>query len=220
MKPFDQLIAPSILSADFSKLGEEISAVERAGADIIHVDVMDGHFVPNITIGVPVVKSIRKTTKLPLDCHLMIKDPGKYIEDFANAGADMISVHVETCDLKKLLPAIKHLGVKAGAVVNPPTPLEKLIPYTELVDFILVMTVNPGFGGQGMIEDCLDKIKRLKDIRERKGLSFLIEVDGGIKADNVQKVKDAGADIYVAGSAIFNHPPYDVVISKLREILK
>jgi ribulose-phosphate 3-epimerase len=208
-------IAPSILSADFARLGEEIAAVEKAGADVIHVDVMDGHFVPNLTIGPPVVASIRKTTKLPLDCHLMIENPEKYIEAFAKAGADWISVHVETSDLSKLLPAIKKLGLKAGAVVNPPTPIEKIYPHVEIADFVLIMTVNPGFGGQSYIESCTKKIRDLKNYIDKNKLNVPIEVDGGIKTDNVDKVIQAGASIIVAGSAVFESKDYSKTIRSL-----
>lgn len=214
------LIAPSILSADFSRLGEEIKAVEKAGAEIIHVDVMDGHFVPNITIGPPVVKSIRKVTDLPFDCHLMIKEPEKYAPEFSKAGADMISIHVETCDLTNELPKLKELGCKAGAVINPPTKIEKLLPFVHLADYILVMTVNPGFGGQKIIEECLQKIKVLDDYRKEKNLNYQIEVDGGIKIDNIHMAAEAGCDIFVAGSAIFGHPPYKEVIGKMKEIIR
>jgi ribulose-phosphate 3-epimerase len=198
-------------------LAEEIAAVEKAGADIIHVDVMDGHFVPNITIGPPVVASLRPATKLPLDCHLMIENPEKYIEAFAQAGADWISVHVETSDLSELLPAIKKLGCKAGAVINPPTPIEKIYPYVELADYVLIMTVNPGFCGQSYIEECTPKISDLRKHLAEKKLEVPIEVDGGIKPDNVKQVLSAGAEIIVAGSAIFNANNYKQVIKALRK---
>lgn len=209
-------IAPSILSADFSRLGEEIQAIEKAGADVVHVDVMDGHFVPNITIGPLVVRSLKPVTKLPLDCHLMIENPEKYIDPFAKAGADWISVHVETSDLGKLLPAIKKLGCRAGAVINPPTPIEKIYPFVELADFVLIMTVNPGFGGQSYIESCTKKISDLKDYIDKKKLEVPIEVDGGIKVDNVRKAIDAGASIIVAGSAVFEAKDYAKTIRELK----
>ncbi|MBU4485260.1 ribulose-phosphate 3-epimerase [bacterium] len=212
-------IAPSILSADFSKLGEEIQAVEKAGAEVIHFDVMDGHFVPNITIGPAVAKSIRKCTKLPIDAHLMIEDPEKYIEAFAKAGVDWISVHVEACDLEKLLPKIKSLGCRAGAVINPPTPLDKLLPYVHLADFVLVMTVNPGFGGQGMIAKCLEKIVKLRKYINDNKLKTFIEVDGGVKIDNINTVSAAGSDVIVVGSAIFGSKDYAKTISEMKKNL-
>lgn len=210
------LIAPSILSADFSRLGEEILAVEKARADVIHVDVMDGHFVPNITIGPPVVAKLRRTTKLPFDCHLMIENPDKYIDAFAKAGADWISVHVEACDLSDILPKIKLLGVKAGCVINPPTPVKKILPYVPLSDFVMVMTVNPGFGGQKLIDSCVEKIAEIKTFIDKRGLSIPIEVDGGVSEENVGRVKRAGASIIVAGSAVFESKNYADAIKKLR----
>ena len=208
-------IAPSILSADFSRLGEEIAAVEKAGADLIHVDIMDGHFVPNLTMGPPLVKSLRKTTKLPLDCHLMVAHPEKFIGAFKDAGADWISVHVETCDLATLLPAIKKLGCKAGAVINPPTPLEKLLPYCGLADFILVMTVNPGFGGQSVVDGALEKIAALKKYLISKNLNIPIEVDGGVKTENITRFAKAGADIFVSGSGLFHTQDYAKTIAQM-----
>src|SRR3989338_6074573 len=206
-----KLIAPSLLSCDFARLGEEIASVEDAGADILHVDIMDGHFVPNITIGPDVVKAIRKSSKLPLDVHLMIENPERYIEKFAEAGADMLSVHYEACNLEKLLTSIRKLKCKTGAVINPPTPVEKILPFIEYVDFILVMTVNPGFGGQELMPSCIEKIRRIhKYIYEERKINrkILIEVDGGVKISNIKTVADAGADIIVAGSAIFGSKDY------------
>lgn len=211
-----KLIAPSVLSADFARLGEEIAAVEKAGADLIHVDIMDGHFVPNLTMGPPLVKSIRKITKLPLDCHLMIENPEKFIGPFKEAGADWISVHVEVCDLAELLPAIRKLGCKAGAVINPPTPLEKIFPFCELADFILVMTVNPGFGGQGMVEGSLKKVAQLKKYLTEQKLNIPIEVDGGIKLENLNDFAKVGADIFVSGSGIFHTKDYAKTIGQMK----
>jgi len=197
-------LAPSILSADFARLGSEIDAVTRGGADQIHVDVMDGHFVPNITIGVPVVKSLRKTTKLPLDVHLMIEDPDRYIEAFIDAGADMVSVHVEVLPhLHRTITQIKKLGAKAGVVLNPSTPVTAIEEVAADVDFVLVMSVNPGFGGQVFIPGSIKKIRNVRALLDRSGSRAPIEVDGGIDLTTVESVVNAGATWLVAGHAIF-----------------
>lgn len=215
-----KIIAPSILSADFSRLGEDISNVAAAGADIIHVDVMDGHFVPNITIGPLVVKAVRKITDLPLDVHLMISEPDRYIEDFAAAGADWITVHVETCNhLHRTIHTIKELGKKAGAVLNPATPLESLDFILDDLDLVMIMSVNPGFGGQSFIPASLDKITRLKEMIDRLGCNTGIEVDGGIGPENIADVAKAGANIFVAGSAIFGCDDYARVITEMKHKL-
>ncbi len=198
-------VAPSILSADFSCLKEDIRRVEEGGADFIHVDVMDGRFVPNITVGVPVVKSLKSITSLPLDVHLMIEEPDKYINAFAEAGAHVITVHQEACThLHRTVTNIKELGVKAGVALNPATPVELLDDILEEVDLVLIMLVNPGFGGQSMITSALKKVMRLKRIKKEKRLPFLIEVDGGVKVENAHQVVEAGAEIIVSGSGIFN----------------
>jgi ribulose-phosphate 3-epimerase len=200
-------IAPSILAADFASLGDGIRAVERGGATLLHVDVMDGHFVPNISIGVPVVASLRKATRLPLDVHLMIENPEQYIPLFAEAGADMISVHQEaTPHLDRALSMIREHGCKPGAVINPATPVSMLSEVLGRVDHILVMSVNPGFGGQKFIPGALEKIRQLKLARERYNLSFRIEVDGGVGPDNVADLVRSGAEILVAGTSIFHNP--------------
>jgi ribulose-phosphate 3-epimerase len=210
-------IAPSILSADFSKLGEEIKDVERGGADYIHVDVMDGHFVPNITIGPLIVDSIRPITKLPLDVHLMIENPDQYIEDFAKAGADYITVHVEACrHLHRTIHLIKSLGVKAGVVLNPATPVQLIEPIIEDLDMVLLMSVNPGFGGQKFILSVLSKIKQVKEMSEQKGLNLEIEVDGGVNEETALLCVEAGATVLVAGSAVFNQSDRRDAISRLK----
>ncbi|PZE22518.1 ribulose-phosphate 3-epimerase [Paenibacillus xerothermodurans] len=212
-------IAPSILSADFSQLGAEIADVELGGADWIHVDVMDGHFVPNITIGPLVVEAIRPHTKLPLDVHLMIENPDIYIADFAKAGADIISVHVEACrHLHRTLHFIKEQGVKAGVVLNPATPLSSIEHVlNDHLDVVLIMTVNPGFGGQQFISDMLPKIAKLRRMLDERGLTHIdVEVDGGINADTVRHVTAAGANVLVAGSAVFNQPDRAEAIRRLR----
>ena len=212
-------IAPSILAADFASLGEEIRAVERGGANLLHVDVMDGHFVPNISIGVPVVESLRKATRLPLDVHLMIENPERYIQPFSEAGADMISVHQEaTFHLDRVLAMIREHGCRPGAVINPATPVSALSEVLESVDYVLVMSVNPGFGGQKFIPGALEKIRRLKEIRERYNHSFRIEVDGGLGPENVMDVVRAGAEILVAGTSIFHTPDPAEAVRAMKQI--
>jgi ribulose-phosphate 3-epimerase len=197
-------LAPSILSADFARLGEQVRAAAAGGAGIIHVDIMDGHFVPNLTIGPPVVKSLRRATKLPLDCHLMIENPDDFIPVFAEAGADWISVHQEVCrHLNRTLHLIKSHNCHAGVVINPATPVETLAEVLDIVDYVLVMSVNPGFGAQQFIPSTLHKMRRLAQVRSQRGLSFRIEVDGGVALDTVAEVVRAGAEILVAGNAVF-----------------
>ncbi len=211
-------IAPSILSADFSRLGEEIAAVERGGATILHVDVMDGHFVPNITVGLPVVQSLAKTTRLPIDAHLMISEPGRYAEQFADAGAAMVSVHVEADPhLHRTLMAINSAGAQAGVVINPATPLSAIEEALRFVDYVLVMSVNPGFGGQQFIPETLDKIRRLRGMIDERGLNVRIEIDGGVDRHNIAKVVAAGAEIIVAGSAVFHSDEPENSVRQLRE---
>lgn len=197
-------IAPSILSADFTRLADEIRAVEQGGATILHVDVMDGKFVPNITIGIPVVKSIRRATKLTIDCHLMIEEPGRYAVEFVKAGADMVSVHVEAdVHLHRTLTAIREAGAKAGIAINPATPLVALEEAIHYADFVLLMSVNPGFGGQKFIPTSLDKLRRLRQMIDSRELKTRIEIDGGIDAENILRVVESGADMIVAGSAVY-----------------
>jgi ribulose-phosphate 3-epimerase len=216
-----KLIAPSILSADFTRLGEEIKAVEAAGADWIHIDVMDGHFVPNITIGPLVVKAARQATDLPLDVHLMIERPEQYIQAFADAGSDLISVQVETCvHLNRTIQMIKETGAKAGVVLNPSTPLSTLDWEIENVYHVMLMSVNPGFGGQKFIPSCLDKIRALRKIIDQQNLETRIEIDGGVNDGTIADISAAGADIFVAGSAIFNSPDYTKAIANFKRILK
>ena len=211
-------VAPSILSADFSRLGEEIKAVEAAGADIIHIDVMDGHFVPNITIGPLIVEAARKSTTVPLDVHLMITNPELYIADFAKAGADYITVHVETAfHLNRLIQSIReHAGVKAAVSLNPATPLSSLDYILPELDMVLIMSVNPGFGGQSFIPSAIDKIRKLRKRIDELGLKIEIEVDGGVKPENAAEIADAGADILVAGSAVFGKKDYAAAIRGIR----
>ena len=213
-------IAPSILSADFSCLGQEVKAVEEAGADWIHVDVMDGHFVPNITMGPLVTEAVNRSTSLPVDVHLMIENPDRYIADFAKAGADYISVQVEVCPhLHRTIHLIKENGAKAGAVLNPATPLSTITYLLEDLDFVLIMSVNPGFGGQKFIKSSLDKIEQLKSLIEESGLDILIQVDGGVNTKTISDVSAAGADVFVAGSAIFNTDDYKGTIAMLKDRL-
>ena len=199
-------LAPSILSADFARLGEQVRAAGEGGASVIHVDIMDGHFVPNLTIGPPVVKSLRKVTKLPLDCHLMIENPDEFIPAFADAGVDWISVHQEACrHLDRTLHLIKNHGCLAGVVINPATPVDTLAEVLDIIDYVLVMSVNPGFGGQKFIPSTLHKMRRLAEIRGQRDLHYRIEVDGGVALDTVSDVVRAGAEILVAGNAVFGN---------------
>jgi len=210
-------IAPSILSADFCRLGEEIKAVEAAGADYIHIDVMDGHFVPNITIGPLVVEAVRKITSLPLDVHLMIENPDRYIPDFAAAGADIIVVHAEaSIHLHRSIQLIKSLGKRAGVSLNPATPLNYLEYVLADLDLVLLMTVNPGFGGQSFIEESIPKIRALRAMLDKRGLEAELEVDGGVKVDNIARIAHAGADVFVAGSAVFGSSDYAATIRTLK----
>ena len=212
------LIAPSILSADFARLGEEVASLERGGADWAHVDVMDGRFVPNMTIGPLVVKALKKVTKLPLDVHLMIVEPEKYVVDFAEAGADIITVHAEACHhLHRVLQQIRSLGKRAGVSLNPGTPEDVLRYVLDLTDLVLVMSVNPGFGGQDFIPAVLPKIERLRRMIDASGNPIHLEVDGGIKPGTARKVIQAGADVLVAGSAVFGAKDYGAAIRALRE---
>jgi ribulose-phosphate 3-epimerase len=218
MKSNSALIAPSILSADFSKLGEEVGAVTKAGADWIHVDVMDGHFVPNITIGPLVVAALAKKKKLPLDVHLMITHPENYIQEFAKAGADWISVHVETSNhLHRNLQMIRASGAKAGVVLNPHTPVDSIKHVLPLLDLVLLMSVNPGFGGQAFIPEVLPKCEALVEMRKKSGTNFLIEVDGGVNEKTAPALNKAGVDVLVAGSYIFGAKNYSLAIESLKK---
>ena len=215
----DIQFAPSILSADFTRLGEEIAAVDKAGAEVIHIDVMDGHFVPNITIGPLVVKAARKATEKVLDVHLMISDADSYIDAFAEAGADWITVHVEACThLHRTVNRIKELGKKAGAVLNPATPLESLDYILEELDLVMLMSVNPGFGGQSFIESTLRKTDRLRNRIDQLGIEVGIEIDGGISPKTIERVAEAGANIFVAGSAVYGADNYAAVIAEMRSL--
>ena len=213
-----KVIAPSILSADFSRLGSEIKAVETAGADWIHVDVMDGHFVPNLTIGPLIVEAVKRVTSLPIDVHLMIENPDKYIPAFADAGATLISVHVEaSTHLNRSVELIRECGARPGVVLNPSTPLQALEWIIENVDYVLIMSVNPGFGGQAFIKSSLDKVRKLRKLIQQKKLNTLIEIDGGVNEKTISDIAAAGVDAFVAGSAIFGSQNYQATISAMRE---
>ena len=216
-----KLIAPSILSADFSKLKQELASIEAAGADYIHIDVMDGHFVPNITIGPFIVEAIKRSTKVPLDVHLMIERPEDYIKSFRSAGADIITIHAEaTVHLHRLVQSIKEEGAKAGVSINPGTPVEAIEEVLDCVDLVLVMSVNPGFGGQQFIPHSIEKIKKLRKMLDERGLKTILEVDGGVKVSNIKKVSMAGADMFVAGSAVFGSTNYKKTIEAMRKEIK
>ena len=217
----DKKIAPSILSADFSRLGEEVRRVEEAGADWIHVDVMDGAFVPNITVGPFILEAVRKVTSLPLDVHLMIERPEQYIAEFADAGADVITVHFEACThLHRTIQAIKEKGKKAGVSVNPATPLVSIKYVLGDIDLLLIMSVNPGFGGQKFIPSALEKIKKARQMVDKIGADVSIEVDGGVKLENIGEVASAGADIFVSGSGVFGTKDYKKTIQEMKRIIK
>lgn len=214
-------LAPSILSADFARLLEDVKKVENAGCEYLHIDVMDGHFVPNITLGPGIVKSLRKDVNMVFDAHLMIENPDAYIKDFVDAGADLITVHQEACiHLHRTIQNIKSYNIKAGVAINPATSIESIKHVLPLVDMVLIMTVNPGFGGQSFIESMIVKIKELKDIINKQNLNIDIQVDGGVKPDNIKKVVQAGANIIVAGSAIFNSDDIESTVKLLRENAK
>ncbi len=220
LRPTSPLLAPSLLSADFTRLGEELRMIEASGAQVVHVDVMDGRFVPNITIGLPVVESLRKATTLPLDCHLMIVEPLRYAADFVKAGANWVSIHQEADPhLNRTLASIRQAGAKAGVVLNPGTPVETLVDLVGDFDFVLLMSVNPGFGGQSFIPRVFDKVKRLDALRTERGIPFLIEVDGGVSMKNAADLVRAGADCLVAGNAVFKaESPMQAVTGLLGEM--
>ena len=213
-------IAPSLLAADFTRLGEEVAAVERAGVDLLHFDVMDGHFVPNISMGVPILQAVRKVTKLPLDAHLMISEPEKYVEVFIKSGANSVSVHCEVCpDIPKMAKRIRDLGARASIGVNPETSIDRVIAAAEHLDMILIMSVHPGFGGQEFIPGSLQKLREVRRELQRRGLSVDVEIDGGVKSDNIADVKAAGANVFVSGSGIFGKKDYKLIVSEMRDLI-
>lgn len=217
MKKPQKYIAPSLLSADFSRLGEEVRAAEQAGADWIHLDIMDGHFVPTLTMGPLVVAALRKHTKLPFDVHLMVSDADSMLDAFIDAGANWITVHEEACPhLDRTLAAIRARGVKAGVALNPSTPVSTLSCVIDSLDYVLIMSVNPGFGGQSFIPYTLDKVRELVRLRESRNLNFLIQIDGGVKIDNIAEISQAGVDVFVAGSAIFGTKDYAKTIGEMK----
>ena len=213
-------IAPSVLSADFARLGDEVGQVERAGADMIHFDVMDGHFVPNLSIGIPVLESLRKVTRLPLDAHLMIDNPERYVEAFVKAGANSVSVHAEVCkDIPAMAKRLHDLGARASVGVNPETDVQRVLPFAEHLDMILIMSVHPGFGGQEFIPAALEKLRAVRRELDRRGLKVDIEIDGGVKLDNIAEVKAAGANVFVSGSGIFGQGDYRKVVKEMRDLI-
>ena len=213
-------IAPSVLSADFARLGEEVAEVERAGADMIHFDVMDGHFVPNLSIGIPVLESLRKVTSLPLDAHLMIENPERYVEVFVKAGANSVSVHAEVCkDIPAMAKRLHDLGARASIGINPETDVQRVLPFAAQLDMILIMSIHPGFGGQEFIPAALEKLRAVRRELDRRALKVDIEIDGGVKLDNIAEVKAAGANVFVSGSGIFGHGDYRKVVKEMRDLI-
>ena len=213
-------IAPSVLSADFARLGDEVAKVERAGADMIHFDVMDGHFVPNLSIGVPVLESLRKVTRLPLDAHLMIENPERYVEVFVKAGANSVSVHAEVCkDIPAMAKRLHDLGARASVGLNPETDVQRVLPFAAHLDMILIMSVHPGFGGQEFIPEALEKLRAVRRELDRRALKVDIEIDGGVKLDNIAEVKAAGANVFVSGSGIFGQGDYRKVVKEMRDLI-
>ncbi len=216
----EEKIAPSILSADFARLGDEVVKVERAGADMIHFDVMDGHFVPNLSIGIPVMESLRKVTRLPLDAHLMIENPELYIDMFVKAGANSVSVHAEVCkDIPAMAKRLHDLGARASVGINPETDVQRVLPFAEHLDMILIMSVHPGFGGQQFIPEALEKLRIVRRELDRRGLNLDIEIDGGVKLSNIAEVKAAGANVFVSGSGIFGQGDYNTIMHEMRSLI-